>query len=148
VSEVFAYMDEPANQAEITPSMVAAERIERLDNGGNHARYTYSMAGVTLEGEVRATEYVPDERIVYAIEGEIDGEIRWTFEPEDGGTRVTYAAAYEVPAPALENVVESFVRLYNRREVETALANLQARFEATDARDGRGGTPEAVDGSD
>lgn len=45
VEDVFAFMDEPANQAVITPSLAEAETVEELDNGGKRARYTYSMVG-------------------------------------------------------------------------------------------------------
>ncbi|MFB6224204.1 MAG: hypothetical protein ABEH86_11105 [Haloarcula sp.] len=58
-------MDEPSNQAAVTPSLDRAERIERREP----AAYEYAMLGVTFSGEVQATTYDPPERIVYEIPG-------------------------------------------------------------------------------
>lgn len=127
--EVFAFMDEPANQAAVTPSLAVAERIERLDNGGNRARYVYRMFGITFEGEVVATSYEPDERIEYELRGDLTGTIDLRFEPVDGGTRLTYAGTYDVPGPLPEWLVAPLVRWYNDREVRRLLANTKARLE-------------------
>jgi carbon monoxide dehydrogenase subunit G len=142
-AEVFAYLDEPANQATVTPGIDEAERIERLANGGNRARYVYRMLGVDLDGEVRATEYVPDERITYAVTGAVEGTIDWRFEPAgaDGGafegdpgeapaTRFTYAADYELPGAVLAAAAAPAARWYNRRQVDRTLSNLEERFGA------------------
>jgi uncharacterized protein YndB with AHSA1/START domain len=130
VEDAFRYMDTPSNQAEVTPSLVESELIERLPNGGSRATWAYKMAGVRLEGEVRATTYEPPERIEFAMEGDLTGRIWWTFEAEDGGTRVTYGTEYEVPVPVLQQVAEAFARRYNEREVETLLRNLKDRLES------------------
>ncbi len=37
VETVMTFMDEPSNQAAVTPSLSRAERIERLPNSGNRA---------------------------------------------------------------------------------------------------------------
>lgn len=144
-AEVFAYLDEPANQADVTPGIAEAERVERLDNGGNHARYVYRMLGVELDGEVRATAYVPDERITYAVEGAVEGTIDWRFEPAgaDGepsgnratapATRFTYAADYDLPGDVLAAAAARVAQGYNRRQVDRTLANLEARFGAVES---------------
>jgi uncharacterized protein YndB with AHSA1/START domain len=130
VERVFDYMDAPAHQAEVTPSLTESELIERLPNGGSHARYTYTMAGVHLSGEVRATTYEPPEAIEFAMEGDLEGRIWWTFEVEDGGTRFTYGTEYELPIPVVQRVAEAFARRYNEREVEGLLNNLKDRLES------------------
>lgn len=130
VEDVFWYMDEPPHQAEITPSLVESELIERLSNGGSRASWTYKMAGVQLNGEVRATTYVPQERVEFAMTGDLEGRIWWAFEAEDGGTRFTYGTEYDVPVPVLKRVAEAFARRYNEREVETLLRNLKDRLES------------------
>jgi len=143
--EVFAYLDEPANQAAVTPGIAEAERVERLDNGGNRARYRYEMLGVGLAGTVRATAYVPDERITYAVEGALEGTIDWRFEPVDRdgepfdgtpaaapATRFTYAADYDLPGDVLAAAAAPVARRYNARQVERTLGNLAERFGAVD----------------
>jgi uncharacterized membrane protein len=127
---VFAFMDEPSHQAEITPSLTRSERVERLSNGGSLARYTYSIWGLPLKGEVRATDYVPDERIVWALTGRLRGTIRWYFQPTETGTRFTYAATYAIPGPRLARpLLKPLVRRYNEREVQTLLNRLRRRLE-------------------
>ncbi|MFU1781432.1 SRPBCC family protein [Haloarcula japonica] len=124
VETVFAFMDEPSNQAAVTPSLSRAERIERLPNSGNRAAYEYRMFGVSFTGEVRATTYEPPERIVYEMRGDLTGRIAWRFEPERGGTRLTYAADYEVPGPLPEFLFAPLIGWYNRREVRRLLENV------------------------
>lgn len=129
VEAVFAFMDEPENQAVITPSLADVETVEELPNGGKRARYTYSMVGISLEGHVEAVEYEPDERIVFEMSGDLSGTIEWAFEGADDSTIVTYTATYEVPIPVGKAAAEPFVRRYNERELETTLQNLQTRME-------------------
>lgn len=130
VEDAFQYMDAPSNQAEITPSLVESELIERLPNGGSRATWAYKMAGVRLKGEVRATTYDPRQRIEFAMEGDLEGRIWWIFEAENGGTRFTYGTEYEIPIPVVQRVAEAFARRYNEREVDTLLRNLKDRLEA------------------
>jgi Polyketide cyclase / dehydrase and lipid transport. len=134
VEAVFAYMDTPAHQAEITPSLSESTLVERLPNGGSRARYTYRILGLSFSGEVRATDYVPEERIVWSMEGDLQGTIRWYFESVNAGCRFTYAATYQIPGPTLfRPVVRLLVRGYNEREVRTLLQNLNEQLEATKA---------------
>jgi carbon monoxide dehydrogenase subunit G len=129
VAAVFAFMDEPANQAVITPSLAEVETVAELDNGGKRARYTYSMVGISLDGHVEATEHEPDERIVFEMSGDLSGTIEWGFEGTDGSTVVTYTATYDLPIPVGKAAAEPFVRRYNERELETTLQNLKTRME-------------------
>ena len=63
--------------------------------------------------------------------GDLRGSIRWYLEPEDGGTRFTYAATYAVPGPGvLQPVLTPVVRRYNRSEIATLLQNLKRNVEA------------------
>lgn len=128
---VFNYMDTPAHQADITPSLTESVLVERLSNGGSRARYAYRILGLSFSGEVRATDYAPEERIVWSMEGDLQGTIRWYFEPVDVGCRVTYAATYQVPGPRfLRPLLRSLVRRYNEREVRTLLQNLRHTLES------------------
>ena len=130
VDRVFEFMDTPAHQTEITPSLSASTLVERLPNGGSRARYTYQIFGLSFSGEVRATDYVPNERIVWSMQGDLTGTIRWYFESIDGKCRFTYAATYAIPGPRLlQPLIHSLVRHYNEREVHALLRTLQERLE-------------------
>lgn len=134
VEHVFAFMDTPAHQAEITPSLTQSDLIERLPNGGSRARYTYRIWGLSLSGEVQATDYAPNERIVWSMRGELQGTIRWYFESRDSGCRFTYAATYQVPGPGpIRSLARPLVRRYNEREIRRLLENLKERLESPEA---------------
>lgn len=129
VQTVFAYMDQPENQPEITPSLTRSKPVAELPNGGKRVEYTYTMAGVGLSGYIEATEYEPERRIRWKMTGDLTGDIEWTFEADGDETVVTYTADYDVPIPVLDAVVEPFVKRYNERELRTTLENLRTRLE-------------------
>jgi uncharacterized membrane protein len=91
--------------------------------------YTYTMAGVDLDGELVAVEYEPERHVRWAMTGDLDGEITWELRPENGATDLTYTARYDLPVPVLDAVVEPFARRYNERELRTTLENLRSRLE-------------------
>jgi Polyketide cyclase / dehydrase and lipid transport. len=125
-------MDAPARQATITPSLQESTLLERLPNGGARARYTYRILGLSFSGEVRATDYVPEERIVWSMTGGLQGTLRWYFAPiNEEGCRFTYAATYQIPGPSLiRPLARSLVQRYNEREVQALLRNLRSRVGA------------------
>ncbi len=131
VEAVFAYMDEPAHQLDITPSLMRSQLIERLPNGGAHVEYTYRIFGISLSGTIRATDYVPNERIVWGMRGDLRGTIRWYFAALDATdrTRFTYAATYALPGPSMiQSLIGPVVRRYNEREVDALLQRLRTRL--------------------
>jgi hypothetical protein len=74
---------------------------------------------------------VPDERIVWSMTGDLQGTIRWYFDPNETGCHFTYAATYRIPGPRfLQSLAGPLVRRYNEREVRTLLQNLQERLES------------------
>ena len=129
VAEVFAYVDEPENHVEMTPSIAEVSNVEPLENGGKRLDYTYKMVGVPLTGSLETVEYEPDERIVFEMDGDLSGTLTWEFEADGDATRVTYAAEYDLPGGVVRAVAEPFAVRYNERELRTTLANLRDRIE-------------------
>jgi len=130
VEKVFSYWEEPTNRPEVWPSMVEAKDVQPLPNGGNRFGWVYKMAGVRLEGTTETTEYVANQCIVEKTKGGIESTLTWTFQPEDGGTKLTVEIEYTVPIPVLGKVAEAFIVKVNEHEAELLLANLKARMEA------------------
>jgi uncharacterized protein YndB with AHSA1/START domain len=130
VEEVFGYVEEPANVPEYWPSVIEVKDVEPLPNGGTKYRWVYKMAGVRFEGSSEAIEYIPNQRTVTDNKGGVPGTITWTYEPEDGGTKVTFEAEYTVNVPLLRRLAESFLVKVNEQEAETVLANVKAKVEA------------------
>ena len=128
--DVFAFLDIPERQPAFTPSLTESTLLERLDNGGSRVRYTFRLLGLDLTGTVRATDYVPPERIVWNMTGDLQGTIRWYLEPSDDGTVFTYAATYAVPGPAfLRPILAPLVRRLNQKELGDLLSAVKARVE-------------------
>jgi len=126
---VYDYLDDPHNHVEITPSLEDARDVERLDSGGKRLSFTYRMAGVGLDGTLVETEHVPHETLAFDMRGSLEGAIRFALADANGGTRVTYAADYDLPGRVIERLAEPFVRRYNERELRTTLENLKTRME-------------------
>jgi carbon monoxide dehydrogenase subunit G len=127
---VFSFLDEPRNHVKVTPSLVEVTDVTDFDDGGKRARYTYSLAGVELSGTVRDRRRAPPSRLVQELSGAIDGTVRFEIAPEDGGSRVRYTAAYELPDTVLDTVLGSVATAYNQREADATLANLKTHLEA------------------
>jgi uncharacterized membrane protein len=129
VEKVYGYVDIPTNAPEYWPSLVDVRDVEPLPNGGQKYKWTYKMAGMRLEGSTEDTERIPNQRTVGHSKGGIESVITWGFQPEDGGTRVTFNVDYKVPIPVLGKLAEAMIVRQNEREAETLLENLKARME-------------------
>ena len=126
---VFEFMDVPENQARISPRLSTVETVGVLDGGGKRARYVYRLFGVSFGGEVRGVEHDPPERVVFELTGDIEGRLEWRFDAVDDGTRVTYAADYDLGLPrVVGRLVAPLAARLNRRELERTLENLQGRL--------------------
>jgi uncharacterized protein YndB with AHSA1/START domain len=130
VEKVFGFAADPSHLPEFWTSMIEVKDIQPLANGGHRFRWVYQMAGMRFEGTSDDVEYLPNQRMVQKSKGGIDSTITWTFQPEAGGTRVTFLAEYKVPVPLLGRLAEAMIVKVNEHETEALLANLKARMEA------------------
>ncbi|MFC1923693.1 SRPBCC family protein [Chloroflexota bacterium] len=128
VEKVFE-MAKPEFLPEFWPSLVEVKNIQELPNGGFSWDWVYKMAGMRFNGSSVHTEYVVNERTVAQSTG-IESTITWTYEPEDGGTKMTALTEYKIPVPLLGKMAEAFIVKMNENESATILANLKARLEA------------------
>ena len=124
VEKVFDYISEPTNLPEIWPSLVEVKDVQKLPSGGTRNRWVYKMAGIRLKGTSEDTEYVPNQRIVSKTKGGAESTQTWMFQPEAGGTKVTFEVEYTVPIPVLGKLAEAIIVKMNEHEGELILANL------------------------
>ena len=130
VEKVFGYIDGATNLPEIWPSLMEVKDVQRLPNGGHSDRFVYKMAGIRLEGTSEDIEYITNQRIVTKTKGGVESTQTWLFEPEAGGTKVTFKVEYSVPIPVLGKLAEALIVKMNQHEGDLLLANLKARMEA------------------
>lgn len=127
IDKVFEYT-KPENLPEIWPSLVEVKNIKQLPNGGYSWDWKYKMAGINFNGSSEHVEYVSNDHTVAKSTG-IDSTITWSYESENGGTRMTAHTEYQIPVPLLGKVAEKFIVKMNENESDTILANLKARLE-------------------
>jgi uncharacterized membrane protein len=130
VEKVFAYMDDPTHMPEFWPSMIEVKDVKQAPEGvGSTFGWVYKMAGMRFEGVSETTEHIPNQRTATRSTKGIQSTFVWTYEPEDGGTKLTSEVEYVVPIPLLGRLAEAFILKQNEHEAETMLANLKARME-------------------
>ncbi len=130
VEEVFNYWKDPSNWPEVWSSMVTAKDVVLTPDGvGTSHKWVYKMVGIILEGESIFLVCDQNHRIEAKTWGGIDCIFDWTFEPENGGTKMTAVVDYEIPIPVLGKLVDLFALAANEHEAEATLANLRARME-------------------
>ena len=87
------------------------------------------MAGMILQGDNETLEFVPNKRVVARSRGGIDSTRTWTYEPQDGGTKLSVHIEYTIPVPVPGKIVEALVLRQNEREADLAMANIKAKME-------------------
>ena len=91
----------------------------------------YGLFGLAFTGEVRGIEHDPAGRITFEMIGDIEGRIRWDFEAIEDGTRVTYAAEYDLGLPTVAGLLLApIIDRFNECEIQHTLKNLQQRLES------------------
>ena len=86
--------------------------------------WVYKMAGMRFEGTSETTEVVTETK------GGIPSKFVWTYQAEDGGTKLTMTVEYTVPVPLPGKLAEAFIVKQNEHEADVMLANLKDRLEA------------------
>ncbi|OTE98708.1 polyketide cyclase [Halorubrum sp. SD612] len=129
---MFAFLDDPANHAAITPGLTDVRDVEPLDNGGKRLSYTYRMAGIGIDGEIVQTVHDPPNRHAFELRGRLAGTIDLRLEPVAGGTELTYAATYGLPENALTRVGAPVIRRFNERQLRAALESVAAEFDPSE----------------
>jgi uncharacterized membrane protein len=128
VERVFAYLRDPMSNLDWLPGMIEVTKISG-EGVGARFRWTYKMAGIALEGESIAKEFVPNERFVTESKSGIVSTWIWSFTPKDRVTQIDLTVDYVVPIPVLGKLAETIVVKQNEQVLEKALGNIRNRLE-------------------
>lgn len=128
-SEVFAYVNDPANLPDWMVSMVEVRNI--IGSGeGQQYEWTYKMVGLKLRGQNVVVEYVENERAVHQGIGMIDHSWTVMVEPHEGGTLLTSEVEYTIPLAVLGKLAEGLTVRRDNREMQASLLNVKEFLES------------------
>jgi carbon monoxide dehydrogenase subunit G len=127
--KVFAYLEDPMNVPEWLPGMIEARNITG-SGVGQRFEWTYKMLGIQFKGETEVTEVIQNQRSVEKSKAGIESIWVYTYEPHEGGTKLSMDIDYKVPVPVLGKLAEKLVLKTNEREAELALENIKTIVEA------------------
>ncbi len=124
VSEVFAFLTDPANNAKWQDGLVES-RLESPGPVGLGSKITdvRKLMGRQLESKLEVTAYEPGKRVSQkTVSGPLPFEITMTFEPTEGGTKVVTMAEGE--PGGFFKLAEGMVR----KQLESQFAGDSARL--------------------
>ncbi len=111
---------------------VAVRDVELTPDGvGTHATIWTHGLGVHFQGHMEYTEVTRPERIVaQVVFGPEKPVWVFSFEPDDGGTKMTGEGEWHVSAPAVGKALEEWMAKSHTGFLETLLDNFKAQVEA------------------
>lgn len=122
--KVFAYVDEPMNYITWLPNMVEVRNV--IGTGiGQQYEWTFKMGGLLHRGQTVIVEYVPNQRALHQIIGNIDALWEYEVDNDDKGTVLTIGVEYSVPVPVLGRLAEHIVVRQLGRQFDVALENVK-----------------------
>jgi uncharacterized protein YndB with AHSA1/START domain len=128
--EVFAYVSDPGSWPQWEAGLLEAEQTsEGLVGVGTTFRGVNQFLGRRMEWTSEVMEYEPNKKIEQKlISGPMSMEQSLTFEPVEGGTRLTLAGEWETGG--FFKLAEPIVTRTGQRQLEGNLANLKDILEA------------------
>lgn len=127
---VWRLVADPRRHPEWQPDLIAVSHVRGEGTGAN-AEWTRSHLGVHFHGTTEVLEAETDRRVVEHDTGAVEAWWTFTFEPEEGGTRVDAKVDYRL---AMLGVMEGALRGRGQHELDASLVKLKALAE----HEGRG----------
>jgi uncharacterized protein YndB with AHSA1/START domain len=129
VEEVFDYALDPRALWSM-PQVAVADVITKPGGMGTSARLWSHFLGFHIEGALEYKEVTRPERIVIGVDFFMEHPTwTFTFEPEDGFTKVTVAGEWHVKTPAVGKPLERMMVKEHVPFVEGMLASLKDHLE-------------------
>ena len=132
VEKVFDYAMDVGRLWTSWPEQVAVRDVELKPDGvGSSATLFSHFMAIHLEGSIEYTEVVPNQRIVAKVHffGEKPTWV-FTFEPADGGTKLTAEGEWHAKIPGVGKPIEGMLVKGHAGGLESLLATVKSRVEA------------------
>jgi hypothetical protein len=109
--------------------MIAAEKISTSPIGvGTTYRISNRIFGRQIEGEAVVTEYELNRKYATVNKSGLPIETKRTFEPVNGGTKVTFAVKAELGG--FFNIAKPVLEMIGKRRLESDAAKAKELIEA------------------
>jgi carbon monoxide dehydrogenase subunit G len=115
------------------PGMTMAPVYEGPTREGGVYEWSFKLAGTTQKGLMIITEYVPGERMSSRNLGAIESTSTMTFEPEDGGTRVTVDGASRLTIPLIGRFLDPFLKRGMIKNMKWTMRQVELRHAKQEA---------------
>jgi uncharacterized protein YndB with AHSA1/START domain len=131
--KVFDYALDPRELWSM-PDVALADVTTRPGGVGTSARIWSHFLGFHIEGGLEYKEVTRPEQIVIEVDFLMEHPTwTFTFEPEDGGTKVTAQGEWHVKTPAVGGRFERRMVKEHEPSLETMLASLKRDLEGATA---------------
>lgn len=132
VAEVFNYLNDPAKMPEWNSTMEEATASETPVKAGTRIHTRVRGLGRTIEGTLEVVEYEPNKRVAWKSDEPFPLKGSYTFQAENGGTRLVAAAEaepggfFKLGEPILARIVKKQLQA----QFDTAKELLEAQVPA------------------
>ncbi len=129
IEEVFAVLSNVENNPKWSAVFLEAKKTSEGPVGvGTTWRIVGRAFGQGIEGEVEVTEYEPNRKWAQKQSRPIPAKIWQTYEPVEGGTRVS--VTLEAEPGGFFKLAEPLLKTLMKRGIATDLANVKDLMEA------------------
>ena len=129
VEQVFDYALDP-RRLWAMPDVAVAEVDLKPEGAGSTARLWSHFLGFHLEGGLEYVEVTRPDRIVLKVSFFLENPTwTFTFEPVDGGTKVTGQGEWHLGVPAVGSRYESMMAKEHKPLLKDMLADMKAAVE-------------------
>ncbi len=132
VAEVFRYLNDPTKISEWNTTFEEAIPSETPVKVGTRIRTRGRMLGRKIEGTYEVVEHEPNKRVVNKSDEPFPWKAIYTFQAENGGTRVVSAAEAELSGffKLSEPIFARIAKKQIQASLETAKELLEAQAPA------------------
>jgi carbon monoxide dehydrogenase subunit G len=129
LAEVFAVLSNLENNMRWRSGMIAAEKTSTGPiNVGTTYRIINSIFGRRIEGEAVVSEYNLNQKYATINKSGLPIETKRTFEPVNGGTKVTFAVKAELSG--FFNIAKPVLEMIGKRRLESDAVKAKELIEA------------------
>jgi len=132
VEDVYTFITGAENMLSLLPKDAALTYtgVEAKPDGGYRYEVVYNLFRMKIITVSETIEMIPNQKLVIASKGQINGQTIWTLAQEDEGTRVTIGYEYAEPENTLRAVVHSYTNIVIRNTLSQIADNARMRIKA------------------